>query len=339
MRGLAVSRFCRGSFTLSLALVPLACSSSSPPSSSPPPAEGKSGPPSPYTAERAVASWSAPPCGSVLGSWDGTSAYSNGSDTGSGDSCAGRGAYGDQYQCVELVMRHFKTHWGLSWWGNAAQLLQNAPAGEVDVYANGQAASHPPAPGDLIVWNDTPWGHTALVTAASATSIAILEQNVWGAGGWATLPVVGGTVHGPSGWGWADPAGWAHAKANGGGSGGGGPSCVNDPGVGDDCGNESVISGGSATTLYHCNGPGAATVVASCTQGCVHEPPGTDDACNTATCVNDPGVGDNCGDEHVVAGGAAGLLYACNGAGPAKLLAQCANGCKHNPPGVNDACR
>src|SRR5262245_52734986 len=55
--------------------------------------------------------WAVPPCGAVLASWDGTSARSNGGSTGTGNSCAGAGTYGLQYQCVELVMRHFKTHW------------------------------------------------------------------------------------------------------------------------------------------------------------------------------------------------------------------------------------
>ena len=37
--------------------------------------------------------------------FDGTTAYSNGADTSTGYSCAGPGAYGYRYQCVELVMR------------------------------------------------------------------------------------------------------------------------------------------------------------------------------------------------------------------------------------------
>ncbi len=55
------------------------------------------------------------PCGTSLATFDGTTAYSNGADSGIGISCAGSGAYGYRYQCVELVMRHFITHWGLHW--------------------------------------------------------------------------------------------------------------------------------------------------------------------------------------------------------------------------------
>ncbi len=157
-------------------------------------------------------------CGTVLGSFDGTDAYSNGADTSTGNSCAGYGTYGLQYQCVELVMRHFKKHWGLSWSGNAKDLLNNAPKDDVSVYSNGDGA-HPPVPGDMIVWTKGTWGHVALVTAVHANSIEILEQNVKGTGK-ATLGWDGATI-GARWTNWV-PSGWAHAKASSGGTGGGG---------------------------------------------------------------------------------------------------------------------
>ena len=54
-----------------------------------------------------------PACGTALASFDGTDARSNAGNTGTGNSCAGVGgiAGGLQYQCVELVMRHFKRKW------------------------------------------------------------------------------------------------------------------------------------------------------------------------------------------------------------------------------------
>ncbi len=119
------------------------------------------------------------------------------------------------------------------------------------------------------------------------------------------------------------------------------PLCINDPGVGNNCGDESVISGGSASTLYHCNGYGPATVVQVCSSGCQHNPPGVDDACKSPTvlCVNNPGVGNNCGDESVISGGNASTLYHCNGYGQATVVQVCSSGCQHNPPGINDVCR
>lgn len=155
---------------------------------------------------------SAAPCGTPLASFDGTIAYSNGGYTGTGTSCAGYGAYGLQYQCVELVMRHFRSHWGLRWWGNARDLLNNAPRGAVDVYYNGDGA-HPPVPGDLIVWQTGQWGHTALVTAVRPGAIDIIEQNVGGGNGRATLRWNGSTIFGRWGGSWV-PQGWAHARAN-----------------------------------------------------------------------------------------------------------------------------
>ena len=43
---------------------------------------------------RVAQRWTAPPCGAVMATWDGTSANSNGSCTGSGCSCGGTGSYG-----------------------------------------------------------------------------------------------------------------------------------------------------------------------------------------------------------------------------------------------------
>ena len=151
-----------------------------------------------------------PPCGTQLGAFDGTAAYSNGGNTGTGVSCAGAGAYGLRYQCVELVMRHFQTHWGMRWWGNARDLLNNAPRDRVDVYANGDGA-HPPVPGDMVVWQTGTYGHTALVTGVRPGAVDILEQNV-GGGARASLPWNGARIG--SRWSNWVPQGWAHARAN-----------------------------------------------------------------------------------------------------------------------------
>jgi len=153
-----------------------------------------------------------PPCGTVLASFDGTNAYSNGGNTGTGNSCAGQGgiANGLQYQCVELVMRHFKRKWNLRWYGNAKTLLRGAPRDTVDVITNGDRA-RPPVPGDMIVWENGTYGHVALVVAVGSDFVDIIEQNVAG-NGKARLPYRDGTV-GARWNGWV-PSGWAHAKAN-----------------------------------------------------------------------------------------------------------------------------
>lgn len=166
--------------------------------------------------------WTAAACGTVLASFDGTDAKSNGADTGTGNSCAGTGTYGLQYQCVELVMRHFKTHWNLRWYGNAKDLLAHAKTAsyfasgspsDVTVYDNGDGA-HPPVAGDMIIWTTGTYGHVALVTAVTSTKVSIIEQNVSGVtpAGKYTLGFDGKTVAGR--WGQAGPAGWVHAKKN-----------------------------------------------------------------------------------------------------------------------------
>jgi surface antigen len=166
--------------------------------------------------------WTAPACGVAMASWDGTAAKSNGACTASGCSCAGVGTYGLQYQCVELVMRHFTTKWRLRWFGNAKDLLANAKSAgyfkygsptDVAVYYNGDAA-HPPVPGDMIVWTSGTYGHVALVIGLRAGYVDIMEQNVWGYSppGKYSLSYNGKSVLGR--WGGVGPAGWVHAKAN-----------------------------------------------------------------------------------------------------------------------------
>ncbi len=188
---------------------------------------------------------SAPSCGTVLASFDGTSAYSNGANTGTGNSCRGQGgiANGLQYQCVELVMRHFKRKWNLRWYGNAKDLLRNAPRADVNVYYNGDKA-HPPVPGDLIVWETGQWGHTALVTAVGNDYVDIIEQNVSNSNGKARLGYNKSTGKIAARWnGWV-PSGWAHAKVNtatGGGSSNSGGS--NSGGSTSSCGKISKIGG------------------------------------------------------------------------------------------------
>lgn len=152
-----------------------------------------------------------PLCGTALASYDGTTAFSNGRFTGRGQSCGGVGPSGLRYQCVELVMRHALSHWGFRWWGNAKDLLRNAPPAKVDVRLNGDL-QHPVVPGDFVVWTRGTYGHVALVTAVRAGAVDLIEQN-WGPGK-LTLAYVNGKLAGrPDAPAWV-PAGWAHVKAN-----------------------------------------------------------------------------------------------------------------------------
>ena len=297
-----------------------------------------------------------PACGTTLGSFDGTAAYSNGGDTSTGYSCAGWGTYGLQYQCVELVMRHFKTHWGLSWHGNAKDLLNNAPKTDVDVYYNGDAA-HPPVPGDMIVWPNGAYGHVALVTNVGPSSIQILEQNVKGSGS-ATLGYSNGKI--AARWGTWVPEGWAHAKTNGatsntntntgdaGTSGSDAGTNGSDAGGGgSDAGSGNTVNWSCANSAYNgqqywtCSGSARYECVngvpqmESCPNGCQVNALGTDDTCKSAT------VNWNCansaynGQQYWTCSGNA--RYECVNGVP--QMVSCPNGCLSEPLGTDDQCK
>lgn len=63
-------------------------------------------------------------------------------------------------------------------WGNAAQLLDNAPDGSYYVIFN--TATNFPVAGDIVVWG-TSWGggfgHTGVIISANAMSFLAFEQN------------------------------------------------------------------------------------------------------------------------------------------------------------------
>jgi surface antigen len=212
-----------------------------------------------------------PACGTVLSTFQGVNAYSNGVNTGTGRSCAGVGTHGLQYQCVELAMRFFKVKYGVPHWsGNANTLLAGASrrAG-MDVYRNSDAA-HPPVPGDMIVWTTAPFGHVAIVTAVTSNSVSIIEQNV-NAAGRARLSYDGRTVGG-RGVGRARPAGWIHARAN---------RFTHVDGQAWSC-DDSRFGGDQ---LWTCSGSSlnkcvnGVPVAQACGNGCDINPAGTDDTC------------------------------------------------------------
>ena len=97
------------------------------------------------------------------------------------------------------------------------------------------------------------------------------------------------------------------------------------------CGGDKVS--GSSGTLYLCNGPGAPTAIAHCSDGCEVRS-GEDDACRGAgSCV----VGGlYCGGDKVT--GDPSALYRCTGGSAGTLVEHCASGCEVLS-GKNDACK
>jgi hypothetical protein len=81
-------------------------------------------------------------------------------------------------QCVALIENWVALSGKPHIWGNAADLLTNAPRTAYKVVNN--SPSNSPLPGDVVVWG-TSWGggfgHTAVVIAANSMQLVVIEQN------------------------------------------------------------------------------------------------------------------------------------------------------------------
>jgi surface antigen len=122
----------------------------------------------------------APQCGQVLATYKGVPAFSNNGDQWTGESCAGRGTDGLQYQCVEYVRRFYATVFGVNtkvtaWNGDASIYYNTAAERGLAGFPNGGTV--PPQPDDIVVFQGGKYGHVAVVTEVEATRIHIVEQN------------------------------------------------------------------------------------------------------------------------------------------------------------------
>ncbi len=158
-------------------------------------------------------------CGTVLGTFDGVNAYSNGANTGTGNSCGGRSSYGLNYQCVELVSRYFVTKYNSPVFGcNAQDCMGYMGSDQFYKMYNGSVADV--QPGDAIVFDSGVYGHIALVSNVSGNSVTFLNQNT--ASAYGTVSFNGGTL---SGWGSMTVKGiMRHVNATPGGGTTGGPA-------------------------------------------------------------------------------------------------------------------
>lgn len=130
----------------------------------------------------AMATSCSAPCGADDGlTFAGQTAYSNGSTTGTGSSCAG----GDSYQCtqfVDKVHRHYGTTYGSNWTGNAYTgylgttgsaafakgLIPFAPGSSYDA----------PLSGDIAVWYKSgTYGHVGIISSVASSSATVTDQN------------------------------------------------------------------------------------------------------------------------------------------------------------------
>lgn len=112
--------------------------------------------------------------GTALGSYNGVTAYSNGSVSYVGP----YGTYGYQYQCVEYINRYYVQ--ALGWknmrgMGNANAYCSNTASTGLKVYLNNGTTG--PKTGDILVSKGGSYGHVAIVREVGTTYVKVIEQN------------------------------------------------------------------------------------------------------------------------------------------------------------------
>lgn len=127
--------------------------------------------------------------GTELDSYKGVPVYSNGINPGSnhGPHSSETGYYyGQKWQCVEFIKRFYKIEKGHSMpnpWGHAKDIFNphlndgalNRERGLIQ-YLNG--GNTPPQLDDIIVFNNTRYGHVAIITKVKRNKVEIIQQNV-----------------------------------------------------------------------------------------------------------------------------------------------------------------
>jgi surface antigen len=250
----------------------------------------------------------APACGTVMSTFNGISAKSNGGNQCTGSSCGGYGDYGYHYQCVELAQRYFGELYGTApiWYGNAIDLCHTYPAGV--------SLTSSPIKGDLVVFKTSSgYGHVAVVTGFDGSTINVMEQN--------------SSPSGTNSYGTSNVVCYLHADKNS----GGGSYCN---AAGWYCGNDNLEK--DPNHIYYCDSAGGAVEVDTpCGMTCVTMPHGFNDECtDIGSCE---GLhGDYCGADKV--SGDEALLYQCRSGTPAGAV-HCPNGCVVAEAGMDDYCK
>jgi hypothetical protein len=96
--------------------------------------------------------------------------------------------YGQKWQCVEFVKRFYfdaKHHRMPDVLGHAKSFFdENVPQGELNArrgliqFRNG--GNEPPHMDDLIVFNQSMYGHVAIVASVGFNSVEVIQQNIFG---------------------------------------------------------------------------------------------------------------------------------------------------------------
>ena len=120
--------------------------------------------------------------GTPMDSFHGVVVYSNGSESGvhpkARQTAQGETRYGLKYQCVEYVNRYSALANGtgnMSGTGNAIDYAK--PRGFGYTWIENQKNDNLPQAGDIIVFGGGAWGHVAIATNTSSSSVGIIQQN------------------------------------------------------------------------------------------------------------------------------------------------------------------
>jgi hypothetical protein len=238
------------------------------------------------------------------------------------------------YECLEAMQYFYPAKFGVDlpvagpgWDGDCGPhgachlwLDKRPDSSEWERISSGEPSTYdlivyPPIGGDI-------WGHIAAVDHVANGRIYVMDDNYVGHHQRSSEPH---TVDWPA-------YGWYHLRKlpkTGGATSGGGTTSSGSCVVGGlYCGGDKVS--GNASTLYRCEGKGVASVVETCSHGCMVQA-GEDDACRP--CV----VGGlYCGGDDL--SGSSSTLYRCTSAGTGAVVEHCAHGCSVNK-GVDDACK
>lgn len=127
--------------------------------------------------------------GKAIDSYRGVTVYDNGLlfFRSYGKNYSSDGYYfGQKWQCVEFVKRFYyqaENHKMPDVMGHAKSFFdENLPDGALNpqrgLFQFQNGSLHEPQAGDLIVFNDTKYGHVAIVTLVGDNSLEVIQQNI-----------------------------------------------------------------------------------------------------------------------------------------------------------------
>lgn len=142
------------------------------------------------TAAPKILKW--PELGEVAHPHNGVQIYSNGLEVfnSHGKHHAADGYYyGRKWQCVEFIKRYYHDahdHQMPNVWGHAKDFYQSdLTHGSINQGRNmlqfANCHSEKPQADDLLVWNNEPYGHVAVIAEVHDDHIVVAQQNIYGA--------------------------------------------------------------------------------------------------------------------------------------------------------------